>query len=179
MGGGGLFFYFHAFSIIWKPGQFTKFEATSTRRTRTFFNRIFYPGSCRQGLKPLWRAVSKRCVFGGRILWFLLPCAHPRRACSQATTGLVNSCGRLKPDINYVINLKWWTTMFCLQVCWLLLHSFKSILLFLTTNTSHSKEDLMSSRSCNLLVRDEGLLDLIVFKPRQRWFWGRPARASA
>ena len=103
----------------------------------------------------------------------------PRRACSQATTGLVNSCGRLKPDINYVINLKWWTTMFCLQVCWLLLHSFKSILLYLTTNTSHSKEDLMSSRSCNLLVRDEGLLDLIVFKPRQRWFWGRPARASA
>ena len=45
---------------------------------------------------------------------------------------------------------------------WLLLHSFKSILLFLTTNTSHSKEDLMSSRSCNLLVRDEGLLDLFV-----------------
>ena len=88
----------------------------------------------------------------------------PRRACSQATTGLVNSCGRLKPDVNYrnVINSKWRRTMFCLQVCWLLLHSFKSILLFLTTNTSHSKEDLMSSRSCNLLVRDEGLLDLFV-----------------
>ena len=109
--------------------------------------------------------VSKRCVFGWRIHWFLLPFSRPaarspRRACSQATKGLVNSCGRLKPDVNYrnVINSKWRRTMFCLQVCWLLLHSFKSILLFLTTNTSHSKEDLMSSRSCNLLVQHEGLL---------------------
>ena len=109
--------------------------------------------------------VSKRCVFGWRIHWFLLPFSRPaarspRRACSQATKGLVNSCGRLKPDVNYrnVINSKWRRTMFCLQVCWLLLHSFKSILLFLTTNTSHLKEDLMSSRSCNLLVRHEGLL---------------------
>ena len=156
--GGGSFFYFHALSIIWTPGQFTKFEAPSTRRTRIFLNRIFYPDSCRQDLKPLWRVVSKRCVFGGRIHWFLLPWPLPRRACSQATTGPVNSCWRLKLDINYVIHSKWRRTMFCLQVCWLLLHSFKSILLFFTTNTSHSKEDLMSSRSCNLLVRDEGLL---------------------
>ena len=88
---------------------------------------------------------------------------------------LVNSCGRLKLDINYVINSKWRTTMFCLQVCWLLLHSFKSILLFLTTNASHFKRiQIVQSFSSR-----RGLVRPLRFKPRQRWFWGRPARASA
>lgn len=38
---------------------------------RTFLNPlIFYPASCGRGLKPLWRAVSKKYVLGVGIHWF-------------------------------------------------------------------------------------------------------------
>ena len=84
----------------------------------------------------------------------------------------MNSCGRLKPDIfevHYVKNsgpvlnetfkFKMVYDNVCLQLCWLLspglLHALKSIFLSWRQQSAILKEDLVSSRLCNILVAGE------------------------
>ena len=51
---------------------------------RTFLKpHIFFLDSCECGFKPLWRAASKQCGFGVRILWFRVGEGKKRNECAE------------------------------------------------------------------------------------------------
>ena len=77
-----------------------------------------------------------------------------------------------------LLSSKWRTTVFCLQICWLLLpvlwNALKSILLFWRQQLA------ISSRLLNLLVPDEGVQNVLVLNlvKDDFGFVGRGARPS-
>ena len=114
---------------------------------RTFLNTnlMGLPSTRNQWICTLKRHIFEIALRGG---FFLDP------------TGLVNSCGPLKPgnfEVNSVtssgpvlnkIKFKWRSIMFCLQFCWLFSPVFacvplRSLLLFWRKQLAISKEDLV------------------------------------